>query len=1083
MLYMKITEALREDSPEKLTEFSKTYNIADFPGLLLLAVELSSLETVRWVIRVYESKEKNMNEVESETGNTALHKAVMTNRAEIVKELMLNSLVDDTVRNKSGLTAPELASDPEIERVVSAAENKFAQQMAVRLKAAFRNHDLEELNKIYRNPRVSVTLNINGTDPDTGRTVLHDAAIANDLRLVQFILVHGGDPLVRDKFTGKLAEDMTPSEEIRKILNNSAKSKAILDQTHMKSTPGERKVLPFMEGYLKKWTNITSGYKLRWFVLKNGELSYFKRPEEVKSGERYIRGSIGLRHAAVKLDSSEKYKFEIRTPSTRFHLKASHSAETNKWVWALQNAITAVRDEEKGKAATKHKNLQGSKEEKPSADGLLVVDTSAVTKMPPSTEMAEKMNSPVPSQSSVSPRSSNQNHLRVTSAAGLNDENGWLVNDLNTKGDEDSSEDDYGADEAIMKGPQISAESIIARLGAVKDLMTMLVFQVNDETMRDAIATAQGSIDVLSSDVVMLQRQAQAHLGKLKLDLERSDKGQRDWASNYRDLEVQYENLEGQIHSLRKLHSPTNAAPDDDDEGDEFFDTVDSEQQLKSSSSKSAQHDAPKPASNADTMSQSTKSTKTFEPQSQPSESKGSSSNTELAVAASAAGLAGAGAAAGTASADKDKNENKPSSFQDSKATEDHTSTGESELQRKVLERIEKEKTFAGYDQPPRERLTLDADNRPKMSLWSILKNLIGKDMTKMTLPVTFNECTSLLQRSAEDMEYVDLLDKAAESIDDGGLRMAYVAAFAGSSYSSTINRIAKPFNPLLGETYEYARPDKGYRLFAEQVSHHPPIGALMAEAKAWDFYGESNVESKFYGRSFDINPLGLWYVNLRPNKGADVESELYSFRKITSSVVGIMLGNPIVDNYGDMKITNHTTGINAVVTYKARGWRGSSAYKLQGSICDKGGRELWTIGGQWDDKIWAKKAGSEEKILLWKAHPRHKVPFNLTDFAITLNDLPDSLKPWLPPTDTRLRPDQRAMEEGRYDDAGDEKNRVEEKQRAKRRERESKGIKHEPQWFKLEKHPVTGLNYYKPINNYWAQRGEKKLAGKGDIF
>ena len=106
---------------------------------------------------------------------------------------------------------------------------------------------------------------------------------------------------------------------------------------------------------------------------------------------------------------------------------------------------------------------------------------------------------------------------------------------------------------------------------------------------------------------------------------------------------------------------------------------------------------------------------------------------------------------------------------------------------------------------------------------------MIGKDMTKMTLPVSFNEPTSLLQRVAEDMEYTDLLDLAA-SRPDAAERMVYVAAFAASEYSSTINRVAKPFNPLLGETYEYCRPDKNFRFFVEQVSHHPPIGAAHAQ-------------------------------------------------------------------------------------------------------------------------------------------------------------------------------------------------------------------------------------------------------------
>lgn len=113
---------------------------------------------------------------------------------------------------------------------------------------------------------------------------------------------------------------------------------------------------------------------------------------------------------------------------------------------------------------------------------------------------------------------------------------------------------------------------------------------------------------------------------------------------------------------------------------------------------------------------------------------------------------------------------------------------------------------------------------------------MIGKDMTKMTLPVSFNEPTSLLQRVAEDMEYTDLLDTAADRLDSTE-RMVYVAAFAASEYASTIGRVAKPFNPLLGETFEYARPDKGYRVFIEQVSHHPPIGAAWAESPKWDYY------------------------------------------------------------------------------------------------------------------------------------------------------------------------------------------------------------------------------------------------------
>lgn len=50
-------------------------------------------------------------------------------------------------------------------------------------------------------------------------------------------------------------------------------------------------------------------------------------------------------------------------------------------------------------------------------------------------------------------------------------------------------------------------------------------------------------------------------------------------------------------------------------------------------------------------------------------------------------------------------------------------------------------------------------------------------------------------------------------------MRILNVAAFAVSGYTSTEGRICKPFNPLLGETYEADYPDKGLRFFSEKVS------------------------------------------------------------------------------------------------------------------------------------------------------------------------------------------------------------------------------------------------------------------------
>lgn len=61
----------------------------------------------------------------------------------------------------------------------------------------------------------------------------------------------------------------------------------------------------------------------------------------------------------------------------------------------------------------------------------------------------------------------------------------------------------------------------------------------------------------------------------------------------------------------------------------------------------------------------------------------------------------------------------------------------------------------------------------------------------------------------------------------------------------------------------------------------------------------------------------------------------------------------------------------------------------------------------------------------------------NFTRFAIELNE-PD---PKVPPTDSRNRIDQRVMEEGHWDKANVFKQQLEANQRARRTEREEKGI------------------------------------------
>jgi hypothetical protein len=50
-----------------------------------------------------------------------------------------------------------------------------------------------------------------------------------------------------------------------------------------------------------------------------------------------------------------------------------------------------------------------------------------------------------------------------------------------------------------------------------------------------------------------------------------------------------------------------------------------------------------------------------------------------------------------------------------------------------------------------------------KLSIWAIIKDNVGKDLSKMTVPVMMNSPVSGTQQSAQLCEYVEMLERAAE--------------------------------------------------------------------------------------------------------------------------------------------------------------------------------------------------------------------------------------------------------------------------------------------------------------------------------
>ncbi|XP_077160720.1 oxysterol-binding protein-related protein 3 [Paroedura picta] len=349
------------------------------------------------------------------------------------------------------------------------------------------------------------------------------------------------------------------------------------------------------------------------------------------------------------------------------------------------------------------------------------------------------------------------------------------------------------------------------------------------------------------------------------------------------------------------------------------------------------------------------------------------------------------------------------------------------------------------YHSQRRTCLPAPCPNTSNISLWNILRNNIGKDLSKVAMPVELNEPLNTLQRLCEELEYSELLNKAART-HNLFERMVYVAAFAVSAYASTYYRAgSKPFNPVLGETYESIREDKGFQFFAEQVSHHPPVSACHAESDNFVFWQDIRWKNKFWGKSMEIVPIGTTHVMLPAFR------DHYEWNKVTSCIHNILSGQRWIEHYGEIMIKNlndHTC--HCKLTFiKAKYWN-HNVHEIEGSVLDKNGKIVHRLFGKWHESIYCGTPSSPTCI--WRANPMPKDYekwYGFTQFALELNELDPATRLMLPPSDTRFRPDQRLLEEGNIEGAEEQKQRIEQLQRDRRKVLEENNIEHQARFFR----------------------------------
>ncbi|KAJ2743046.1 Oxysterol-binding protein 3 [Coemansia sp. BCRC 34301] len=143
-------------------------------------------------------------------------------------------------------------------------------------------------------------------------------------------------------------------------------------------------------------------------------------------------------------------------------------------------------------------------------------------------------------------------------------------------------------------------------------------------------------------------------------------------------------------------------------------------------------------------------------------------------------------------------------------------------------------------------------------------------------------------------------------------------------------------------------------------------------------------------------------------------------------------------------------------------------------------------LRGSWSSHMCFEKSTTDSDVL-WTAV---SLPleanryYGFSYFAMRLNELVPATRKSLPITDTRFRPDQRAYEEGRIDDAEQIKHSLEEAQRARKRARDESGVTWKAQWFEEREDPYSPSGRsWQYCGGYWDAKAQNAFSSATELW
>ena len=196
--------------------------------------------------------------------------------------------------------------------------------------------------------------------------------------------------------------------------------------------------------------------------------------------------------------------------------------------------------------------------------------------------------------------------------------------------------------------------------------------------------------------------------------------------------------------------------------------------------------------------------------------------------------------------------------------------------------------------------------------LQSLFKSIAeGRGVVGVSLPIRVFEPRSLIERLCDFWTYVPNYLVPATRTNDPVERIKKVISMFIAALHLGAGQL-KPFNPLLGETYQAYFPNEGITIDLEHTSHHPPIANFLVTHKDFRMWGQFEFIAKLEGITRN--------VILMMQEGA-THIQFSDGQKLTCycpylHLEGMMHGDRTAKFVGNLRVIDDANRIKAVVKF-----------------------------------------------------------------------------------------------------------------------------------------------------------------------